>query len=50
MAAVLTPYSNRVTFAFVSFLLGVWLVETALFVLSYRTTGRNEGAPPANPL
>jgi hypothetical protein len=35
---------------FVSVLLGIWVVETALFVLSYRTSGRGEGSPPVKPL
>jgi hypothetical protein len=34
----------------VSILLGVWVVETVLFVLSYRTSTRAEGTPPAKPL
>ena len=28
-------------------LLGVWIVETVLFVLSYRTSARDEGSQPA---
>jgi len=34
----------------VATLLGVWLVETVLFVLSYRTSARAEGSRPAEPL
>jgi hypothetical protein len=34
----------------VSILLGVWVVETVLFVLSYRTSARTEGSRPAERL
>ena len=34
----------------ISVLLGVWVVETVLFVLSYRTSGRSEGSRRAEPL
>ena len=34
----------------VAILLGVWLVETVLFVLSYRTSARADGPRPTDPL
>ena len=41
---------NALTAICVSILLGVWVVETVLFVLSYRTSARGEDPQPVEPL
>lgn len=34
----------------IAILLGVWVLESVFFVLSYRTSARPKGARPAKPL
>lgn len=33
----------------IAILLSLWVLESVFFVLSYRTSARSEGAPPAKP-